>query len=77
MDSSGHLRYLSEDEQPAINEMLVTEDEAKVLQKQPLRKRKNWMRNKPCICESGKKFKHCCWTKFAREGGKTYKVNNA
>jgi len=20
-------------------------------------------RNKPCPCESGKKFKHCCWRK--------------
>lgn len=26
--------------------------------------RKNWMRNKPCPCESGKKFKRCCWNKF-------------
>jgi len=28
-------------------------------------KRKNWMRNKPCICKSGKKFKNCCWRKYA------------
>ena len=27
--------------------------------------RKNWMRNKPCLCKSGKKFKHCCWSKYA------------
>lgn len=27
--------------------------------------RKNWMRNKPCICNSGKKFKRCCWSKYA------------
>jgi uncharacterized protein YecA (UPF0149 family) len=27
-------------------------------------KRKNWMRNKPCICGSGKKFKTCCWSKY-------------
>lgn len=26
--------------------------------------RKNWMRNKACPCESGKKFKRCCWDKF-------------
>lgn len=27
-------------------------------------RRKNWMRNKPCPCESGKKFKKCCWNKY-------------
>ena len=26
--------------------------------------RKNSMRNKPCGCGSGKKFKKCCWSKF-------------
>jgi len=28
-------------------------------------KRKNWMRNKPCLCGSGRKFKQCCWSKYA------------
>ena len=28
-------------------------------------RRKNWMRNKPCICGSKKKFKRCCWNKYA------------
>lgn len=28
-------------------------------------KRKNWMRNKPCICGSDKKFKKCCWAKYS------------
>lgn len=28
--------------------------------------RKNYMRNKPCQCGSGKKFKKCCWGKAAR-----------
>jgi len=27
--------------------------------------RKNHMRNKPCPCGSGKKFKSCCWNKFS------------
>ena len=27
----------------------------------PLFARKNSMRNKPCPCKSGKKFKKCCW----------------
>ncbi len=26
--------------------------------------RKGWMRNQPCICKSGKKFKKCCWHKY-------------
>jgi hypothetical protein len=26
--------------------------------------RKNWMRNKPCLCGSKKKFKVCCWSKY-------------
>ncbi len=30
----------------------------------PLFARKNSMRNKPCPCGSGKKFKKCCWSKF-------------
>jgi len=28
-------------------------------------RRKNWMRNKPCLCGSAKKFKKCCWPKYA------------
>ncbi len=24
-------------------------------------RRKNYMRNQPCVCGSGKKFKKCCW----------------
>ena len=28
--------------------------------KQPGFKVKNWMRNAPCPCQSGKKFKKCC-----------------
>lgn len=28
-------------------------------------KRKNYMRNKPCVGGSGKKFKKCCWGKYA------------
>lgn len=27
--------------------------------------RKNCMRNKPCVCGSGKKFKKCCWSQYA------------
>jgi len=27
-------------------------------------RRKAWMRNRPCPCKSGKKFKRCCWNMF-------------
>ncbi|HEC12293.1 MAG TPA: hypothetical protein ENI80_03445 [Acidiferrobacteraceae bacterium] len=27
-------------------------------------KRKGYMRNQPCVCGSGKKFKRCCWSKY-------------
>lgn len=27
--------------------------------------RKNYMRNQPCVCGSGKKFKRCCWNQYA------------
>jgi len=27
--------------------------------------RKGYMRNQPCVCGSGKKFKRCCWSKYA------------
>lgn len=27
-------------------------------------KRKNYMRNQPCVCGSKKKFKKCCWNKY-------------
>lgn len=27
--------------------------------------RKNNMRNKACVCGSGKKFKKCCWSQYA------------
>jgi uncharacterized protein YecA (UPF0149 family) len=34
--------------------------------------RKNWMRNQKCPCNSGKKYKKCCWGK---DSIKTYKTN--
>lgn len=29
-----------------------------------VRQRKNNMRNRPCVCGSGSKFKKCCWSKY-------------
>lgn len=43
----------------------LNEREHAELRGQPLAERKNWMRNKPCPCKSGKKFKKCCWSKYA------------
>ena len=28
--------------------------------------KKNWMRNKPCPCGSGRKFKRCCWRHYIK-----------
>ena len=42
----------------------LTESEATALKPLQPRQRKNFMRNKPCVCGSGKKFKKCCWGKF-------------
>lgn len=41
----------------------LKEYQEKVIQSSS-RARKNKMRNKPCLCGSGKKFKVCCWNKY-------------
>jgi uncharacterized protein YecA (UPF0149 family) len=28
-------------------------------------RRKNYMRNQPCVCGSGRKFKRCCWAEYS------------
>jgi len=48
--------------------MLLKEQETKELKKVSHRRRKAWMRNKPCICGSGKKFKKCCWSRVTMKG---------
>ena len=68
MDTSGNIRRLVELEEALPNEKLLTESEARVLSLQSAKKRKNWMRNKPCVCGSGLKFKKCCWSKLSRIG---------
>lgn len=42
----------------------LTDSEVKDCESMPLYQRKGYMRNKPCVCGSGKKFKKCCWSKF-------------
>ena len=70
MNTSGNIRYLDEDESPKENEMLLSDLQAKGLIRQSPKVRKNWMRNKPCTCGSGKKMKKCCWYKLARLNSK-------
>ena len=44
--------------------MPLTEDEVRVLTPLNASNRKAWMKNKPCVCGSAKKFKRCCWSKY-------------
>lgn|GEM_PF-3427095 len=48
-------------------ESLIPIDKGTYQQLKPLQRneRKNKMRNRKCICGSGKKFKKCCWSKYA------------
>jgi len=71
VDTSGRIRKLEQDQASMENEVLLSDEQATRLAKQPLKKRKNWMRNRPCPCESGRKFKNCCWSKMARAGKST------
>lgn len=71
MDSKGNIHWnLSEEpfrELQAKQEtklIPLTEKQATMLEKHPPRFRKNHMRNKPCPCGSGRKFKKCCWSAY-------------
>lgn len=67
MDTSGNIRRLAEDERPRLNEVALSDEQVMELARRSKRKRKNWMRNRPCSCGSGKKFKRCCWSTVAKE----------
>ena len=71
MDTSGNIRYLSQDDVARSNEMLLNREQAETLKRQSTGKRKAWMRNQPCVCGSGKKFKKCCWSKATKDQIKT------
>lgn len=43
----------------------IGEQDFQELQPMERPQRKNWMRNKPCPCGSGKKFKRCHWSAYA------------
>lgn len=42
----------------------ITADDERALRPMNIERRKNWMRNRVCVCGSGKKFKKCCWGKY-------------
>lgn len=56
------LTRLDEEEHKAVAPLAPRDRPARLLK---LRKNKN--RNRPCLCLSGKKFKHCCWNKTDAE----------
>lgn len=56
-------KEMMEDECQACEaEKEPVENPTNVMKRDP---RKNRMKNKPCPCSSGKKFKNCCWSKFS------------
>lgn len=67
---TGAIYRLTDEEREAQERMLgrplapLSDKEAEGMRDQPRRVRKNWMRNKPCPCGSGNKFKRCCWSKY-------------
>ena len=58
--------FFPEDELSSL--VALEEKEVPKLKRMNKLRRKNWMRNKPCPCKSGKKFKKCCWSKVSKEG---------
>lgn len=72
---TGQIFTMSREEMEATNRRRDTEgkprlielsdNEHKTLKPQSPTKRKNYMRNKPCPCKSGQKFKACCWGKYS------------
>lgn len=55
----------SEDKEQFMDSLLsIPSEDVDQVKEMNKPKRKNWMRNRPCICKSGKKFKKCCWHKY-------------
>lgn len=63
------LQKLAEKHEAAAAKMKhfvpLTDELAKELAPLGHTQRKNNMRNKPCVCGSGNKFKRCCWGKYS------------
>jgi hypothetical protein len=71
MDASGNLYKTSPEMQRELEKMSgrklipLSENQFQELEPMSRPRRKNTMRNKPCLCGSGIKFKRCCWSKYA------------
>jgi len=72
MDDRGHLHRVMDDEtmdeaKRRLGRDLfpVAEEDVEELRERSPAERKNWMRNKPCPCGSGRKFKKCHWYQCA------------
>jgi len=71
MDTRGNLYRFTDEElsqmEPEQRRRLIPLSERQYDELEPMKKaeRKNNMRNKPCLCGSGKKFKKCCWGSYA------------
>lgn len=55
------MRRLADEKRKIVS---LSDDEVKTLEPLTPQKRKGWMRNQPCVCGSGKKFKRCCWGQY-------------
>ena len=70
MDTRGNLYRFTDEELSQMESeqrrRLIPLSEREHAELEPMAKaeRKNNMRNKPCLCGSGKKFKKCCWSTF-------------
>ena len=53
-----------------INNMRVSLNDRKTPAARKRIKTYNNLRNKPCVCGSGKKFKKCCWGKMKTAQGR-------
>lgn len=71
MDTQGNLYRLSSEEMRKFEEkndkrlIALTEEQYQALEPMSLSRRKGHMRNKPCPCGSGAKFKRCCWHTYS------------
>lgn len=70
MDPNGGLhRDLTEEQFEDMKDLFekevtpVSEEQYETLKPMKKSERKGYMRNQPCICGSGIKFKKCCWNK--------------
>lgn len=52
------------EEQTGTKLLELSEKQAQDLEPLSPTKRKGAMRNAPCVCGSGKKFKKCCWDNY-------------